>query len=109
MSLALAWCTLNQVGEGADAALHFGFWGLARNGTILSFLLQFGPILIPDRPGMPGRTPDLPWKACVASAAGVVIAILVMHLVALTVDLAWVGFRGGNMFFVFAPALVARG
>ena len=108
VAAALAWCTWNQVGEGANAALHFGFWGLARNGTILGFLLQFGPLLIPM---LLAFLPDtsLPWKACVAAAAGVVIAILVMHLLALTVDLAWVGFRGGNIFFVFAPALIARG
>ena len=94
--------------RGANAALHLGFWGLARNGTIPGFLLQFGPILIPMAVAFLPDT-SLPWKACVAAAAGVIIAILVMHLVALTVDPAWVGFRGGNIFFVFAPALVARG
>ena len=40
---------------------------------------------------------------------GVVVAVLVMHLVALTVDTAWVGFRGGNIFFALAPALAANG
>jgi hypothetical protein len=32
-----------------------------------------------------------------------------MHFVALTVDVAWVGFRAGNLFFVLAPALAGRG
>ena len=32
-----------------------------------------------------------------------------MWFVTLTVDIHWVGFRGGQLFFVLAPALVARG
>lgn len=108
VGLALAWCLLNQVGEGAGSALHFGFWGLARNATIRTFLLQFGPLLVPMAiglwPGDPGRRQTL-WPAI----TGVVVAVLLMHFVALTVDTAWVGFRGGNIFFALAPALAANG
>jgi hypothetical protein len=53
-----------------------------------------------------GADPYAPvWPAIV----GVALAVLIMHLIALTVDPAWVGFRGGNIFFALAPALVARG
>jgi hypothetical protein len=106
--LALAWCTWNEVGEGTGEVLHFGFWGLARNATVLTFLMQFGPILIPMAIGLwPKGAMPLPpmWPAIV----GVTLGVLIMHFIALTVDLAWVGFRGGNLFFALAPALVARG
>lgn len=108
VAAAFGWCTLNQVGEGAGDVLHFGFWGPARNATLLTFLLQFGPILIPMAavfwPG--GKRPlATMWPAI----GGVTIAILLMHLVTLTVDQSWVGFRAGNLLLVLAPALVAAG
>ena len=106
--LAVAWCAWNEVGEGAGSALHFGFWGLARNATVLSFLLQFGPILIPMAFGLWPKGADS-FASMWPAIAGVTLAVLIMHLIALTVDPAWVGFRGGNIFFALAPALVARG
>jgi hypothetical protein len=104
---ALGWAAFNQVGDGAGSALHFGFWGPARNATLLTFFLQFGPVLPAIvigafAAGLPSR------GSLAASISGVVIAVLLMHLVTLTVDQAWVGFRGGQIFFVSAPALVAR-
>jgi hypothetical protein len=74
----------------------------------MTFLLQFGPLLIPMAIGLwPTDHESVApmWPAI----AGVTFAILLMHLMALTVDPAWVGFRAGNLFFVLAPALVARG
>jgi hypothetical protein len=106
--VAYAWCIVNQVGEGATAALHFGFWGLARNGTLIVFLLSFGPLLLLMAPGLwPSRDQRLAplWPAIYA----VVLGVLLMHFVALTVDQAWVGFRGGHILLVAAPVLVARG
>jgi hypothetical protein len=106
--LAFAWCAFNEVGEGTRDVVHFGFTGLARNQPVLTFTMQFGLILIPMAfvlwPKGHCARPRL-W----AAAAGIVFAILLMHLVSLTVDAAWVGFRGGNLFFVTAPALVACG
>jgi hypothetical protein len=106
--LALAWCMLNEVGEGAGDVLHFGFWGPARNATLLTFLMQFGPILIPMAVAL--------WPRGLRSFAqlwpaitGATLAIAIMHLVTLTVDQSWVGFRAGNLFLVTAPALVAYG
>lgn len=108
VALALGWATFNEVGEGAGAALHFGFWGPARNATILTFLLQFGPLLVPMVLGLwPGGSDRL--TSVVPAVAGVTIAVLLMHLVTLTVDQAWMGFRGGQIFFVLAPAIVTRG
>lgn len=106
--VAFGWCTFNEVGEGTREVLHFGYWGLARNAPLLTFAFQFGPILIPMAFAFwpRGRQPlATMWPAI----GGVTLAILLMHLVALTVDAAWVGFRAGNLFFVMAPALVAAG
>jgi hypothetical protein len=108
VALALAWCNLNEVGEGAGDVLHLGFWGPARNATLLTFLLQFGPILIPMAIALlpiGRRAFTTLWP----SFAGVTLATAIMHLVTLTVDQFWVGFRGGNLFLVMAPALVAAG
>jgi hypothetical protein len=106
--IALAWCSVNEVGEGAGDVLHFGFWGPARNATLLTFLLQFGPILIPIAIALwPLRRRSLStmWPAI----AGITLSIANMHLVTLTVDPFWIGFRAGNLFLVMAPALVAYG
>jgi hypothetical protein len=106
--LAFGWASMNAVGEGAGEVLHFGFWGLARNATLLTFLLQFGPILIPIAIALwPKR--GFPFARMWPALVGVTLAILIMHLVALTVDAAWVGFRAGNLFLVLAPPLVAAG
>lgn len=108
VAIAFGWCSWNEVGEGAGAALHVGFFGLARNSPVVSFLLQFGPLLLPMAVGIPA-TAQTKGRSIWPAATGVAIAIVVMHFIALTVDLAWVGFRGGNLFFVFAPAIVAQG
>jgi hypothetical protein len=106
---AFAWCSFSDVGQGDGIALlHFGFWGPARNATVLNFLLQFGPILLPMAIGL-WPTPAVPFQRIWPALAGVILAVLLMHLVTLTSDLSWVGFRGGHIFFVAAPAIVARG
>jgi hypothetical protein len=108
IAAALAWCWLVEVGAGAGGVLHIGFWGPARNATVVSFLLQFGPLL--PLIGIAVWSVDREsWTRLWPSAFGVILAVLVMHLVVLTVDLFWAGFRGGNIFFVFAPPLVAQG
>ena len=105
---ALAWCSVNEVGEGAGDVLHFGFWGPARNATIPTFLIQFGPILIPMAIALwPAGQRSL--RAMWPAIAGTTLAIVLMHFVTLTVDQFWVGFRAGNLFLVTAPALVAYG
>jgi hypothetical protein len=107
--VAFAWCTFTKVGQGDGMALlHFGFWGPARNATALNFLLQFGPILVPMAIGL-WPTPAVPFRVIWPAVAGVTLAVLLMHLVTLTSDLSWIGFRGGHIFFVLAPAIVGRG
>ncbi|MGE5245746.1 MAG: hypothetical protein ACM3SQ_16105 [Betaproteobacteria bacterium] len=105
---AFAWSLLNDVAGGAAGALHFGIFGPGAHAPLVTFLLSFGPLLIPLALGLwPSRGrafgPFLP------ALLGLVLSVLLMHFVTLTTDVFWVGFRGGHLFFVLAPALVALG
>src|SRR5207244_3254879 len=63
VAAAFAWCTVSEVGQGAGVALlHFGFWGPARNATVVNVLLQFGPILVPMAIGL-WPTATVPFRA----------------------------------------------
>src|SRR3954469_626830 len=44
--LALAWCSANQMVEGAGGALEFGWLGDARNAPLGALLLSLGPALL---------------------------------------------------------------
>jgi hypothetical protein len=55
----------------------------------------------------PTRT--VPFPSIWPAVAGAAIGLVLMHFVALTVNPAWVPFRGGQIFLVTAPAIVARG
>ena len=108
IGLALLWAAVNEVGDGASGALVFGLWGAARNATLLNVALQLGPILIPIAIALwPKR--DYPMGPLWPATVGIVLGLVLMHLVALTVNPAWVPFRGGQIFLVLAPALVTQG
>ncbi|MFN7914451.1 MAG: hypothetical protein U0Q55_03865 [Vicinamibacterales bacterium] len=108
VAAALGWGALNQVADGAGGTLHFGLYGPAKNAPLVAFALSFGPLLLPMALGLlPNR--DVPFARVWPAAAGVALVVLVMHLVTMTVDEFWIGFRTGHLFFVLAPALVARG
>jgi hypothetical protein len=105
---ALGWAALNQIADGAGGAVRFGLLGPARNQPIVTFLLSFGPVLVLAIAGV-WKSDIVPLRPLATAAAGVVLAVLVMHLITLDVDLFWVGFRGGTLLLVMVPALVARG
>ena len=94
--------------DGAGSALHIGFVDPARNAPLVTFLLSFGPILVPAAIGLWPSGASFVSRARPA-IVGVALSILLMFFVTLTVDIFWVGFRAGNLFSVFVPALVARG
>lgn len=106
--MALGWIEVNRIAEGAAGNLHFGLAPPASNAPVLSFLLSFGPILLLIAAGLWPRA-DVPFRAIAVASLGLLVSTLVMHLVVMTVDLFWIGFRTGHLFFVFAPAVVARG
>jgi hypothetical protein len=105
---ALGWASLNRVAEGAGGALHFGLYGPAANAPLVSLALSFGPLIVLTIVGLlpnPRVTLARIWP----SLAGLVLVLLVMHLVTMTVDEFWIGFRTGHLVFVLVPAIVARG
>ncbi len=107
VGLALAWSTFNEVQDGAGSYLVFGLWGAARNATLLNIALQLGPILIPIVIGLWMRS-TVPFHSIWPAAIGVGVGLGLMHLVALSVNPAWVPFRGGQVFLVLAAPIVTR-
>ncbi len=104
---ALAWVTLNRMVDGAGGVLAFGFNDPARQAPVLAFLLSFGPLLLLLGPGLwPSRR--LPLWPVAGVSFGVVLSIALMHLLVMTVDLFWIGFRTGHVVLVLAPPLVTR-
>lgn len=108
VAAAVGWCLIAQVGEGAAGALRLGFWGLARNATLVTVLLQLGPLLALAIAAW-WSDAIVPRRSLLPASVGIVIALAIMHLVSITVDLSWAGFRGGNLFFAFVPAPIAAG
>jgi hypothetical protein len=104
---ALGWAAMNKVAEGAGDTLHFGVYGPAANAPLIAFVLSFGPLLVLAVIGMlPNRR--VPLASVWPALSGVILVVLVMHLVTMTVDEFWIGFRTGHLFFVLVPPLVAR-
>ena len=104
---ALGWIAFNRIAEGAGGTLHLGWFGPATHAPIPSLLISLGPLLLLMGHGS-WPDPRVGWRPAVLAFAGVVLCLLVMHLVTMTVDQFWVGFRMGHMVLVFAPVLVAR-
>jgi hypothetical protein len=104
---ALAWIFGNRIAEGASGTLHFGVFGPAANAPIASLLLSLGPVLVFIVAGV-WRYRAVPWKPVALAATGVALSLVVMHVVTMTVDPFWVGFRTGHLLLVFAPVLAAR-
>ena len=108
VSLALGWTVLNQMGDGAGAAVTLGWQGLGRNAPIATMALSLGGLFVPAllalwrwwREGDVGPA----WVA----VPGVLVALALGWFVSLT-DIAWVGFRAGNLLQVTLPLLAAAG
>jgi hypothetical protein len=106
VALALGWGALNEIAEGAGAAVSLGFSGYARHNTVTALLLSAGPLLIPAIGSLwPWRR--LPNQPLRVAAIGTVVALLLMHFVTLS-DASWVGFRAGQILLLMLPVLVAR-
>lgn len=104
---AVGWCVAAHMIDGAGDTLAFGFWGPPAYSTVTVLLLSLGPVLIPAAAGVAART-KVPLRHALPALALVLISLLVMHLVRLRVDVAWVPFRAGQILLVAVPALVAR-
>jgi hypothetical protein len=108
VACAVLWCAAAHMVDGAGDGLAFGFWGPPAHAPIVVLLLSLGPVLIPAAAGIAART-EAPLGRVLPALVIVVLSLLIMHLVRLRVDTAWVPFRAGQMLLVAVPALVARG
>lgn len=107
VALALGWTILNQMGGGAGAAVSIGWQGLAAHAPAATMVLSLGGLLIPATLALfPWRSRDLThaWVAIPAIGVGLGLA----WFVSIT-DIAWVGFRAGNILQVTLPMLGAAG
>jgi hypothetical protein len=102
----LGWCFLNEVADGAGAAVRIGVAGFRQPNALTSLLLSTGPILLPALAGVwPWR--GLPPQPARVAGAGAALAVLLMHMVTLS-DASWVGFRTGQILLLMLPVLLAR-
>jgi hypothetical protein len=106
VALAIVWSLANEMFEGAGGALVFGFGGLARNAPVATLMLSLGVIIAAAVAGLwPLRGLGRPfWPALATVAAGLVL----FYGVRLDVDLAYVGFRAGQLLQIGLAAFVAR-
>ena len=104
---AVWWCAANQMLEGAGGTVQFGMIGYAARRPLWNLLLSLGPALVPALAGLWPRR-DLPCRAALPALVMLPIGLALMHLVRLSVDASWVGFRAGQILLVTMPALIAR-
>lgn len=104
--LAIGWCILNDMLEGAGGALTFGVSPQASNAPFKTLVLALGPVLVPALAGLwPGMSLPIPRHA----VAGLAIGTGLFYFVSLAgPDPIWVGWRAGQVLLVTLPALAAR-
>jgi len=108
VALALLWVFENGMVVGARRVLQFGFFEPVRYATVPAFLLSFGPLLLLLLPGV-WRWRGVPLRTVAPALFGIVLSVALMHLLVVTVDVFWIGFRTGHLMLVLAPIVIARG
>ena len=105
---AVLWCVATHMVDGAGDGLAFGLWGPPAHSPFIVLLLSLGPVVLPAAVGVVAGA-EIPFGRIRPALVLVVLSLLLMYLVRLRVDTAWVPFRAGQMLLAAAPALVARG
>lgn len=107
VAIALGWTVLNRMGGGAGDAVTIGWGGLGANAPILTLVLSLGGLLVPAAVALwPDRR--VPMGRAWVAVPAFVVALALAWFVRIT-DIAWVGFRAGNIFQVTLPMLAAVG
>jgi hypothetical protein len=107
--LALAWCAGNRMVGGATGILEIGLFGNARHRPLFNLALSLGPVIATIIVGFVATRHSTRPRALLTATVMIATSLVVMHFVRLSVDDSWVGFRGGQMFLVAAPAVIAAG
>jgi hypothetical protein len=102
---AVLWLHATGATEGGAGAVAVGFGGLARHAPLASLAMSLGPVLalVAVALAMPRRLP----RAALPAVAALVVGLTLYYVVFLPLDLAYVGFRAGQVLQMASPALIA--
>jgi hypothetical protein len=103
---ALAWCSFNEMVEGAGGNIDFGFHSISRHSPLVTLLLSLGPALLPAVAGLLVRG-GVPFRPLAPAAALASVSVFLMYYMRIAVDEYWVGFRTGHLLLVSLPVLSA--
>jgi hypothetical protein len=107
VALALIWCVTTQMVGGAPSVVQFGLLGNAAHRPLWNLVLSLGPALAPAIVGAFALRRHSASRRAVPALVLIVVSLLVMHLVRLSVDDSWVGFRAGQMLLIALPVCTA--
>jgi hypothetical protein len=107
--LALAWCSWNQMFEGADQAVAIGYQGPITRAPFLMPALTLGPILLAAGVGAwRGRSKSAGTLA--PALSGVAVGFILLYFVSMPGgDLVWIGWRAGQILLLTLTPLAALG
>ena len=102
---AVWWCVGNEMLEGAENVVLYGYGGLARNAPVATLGLSLGLLLIPALLALwpPTQLRRQMWPGI----AGLIIGLLAFYFVRISRDAAYMGFRAGQLLQVALPGLAA--
>jgi hypothetical protein len=102
---AVIWCMSNDMVEGAENVIIYGYGGLARNAPIAATALSLGLLVAPSLAALvpPNRLARHIWP----NVAGTLVGLLVFYLVRISRDAPYIGFRAGQLLQVAMPGLAA--
>lgn len=105
VGLAVLWCVMNDMVEGAAGVVLYGLGGYARNAPVTTMALSLGPLLVPAVLGLwPARKLS---REMWPSVGGTVLGLAVFYLVRLSVEGSYIGFRAGQLLQLALPGLAA--
>ena len=102
---AVIWCISNEMVEGAENVIIYGYGGFARNAPIAATALSLGLLIVPSLAAL--LTPNRLGRQAWPNVAGTVIGLLVFYLIRISSDASYIGFRAGQLLQVAMPALAA--
>jgi hypothetical protein len=107
VGLALVWCITTRMVGGAPSVIQFGLLGNAAHRPLWNLALSLGPALAPAIVGVFALRHQPAAQRATPAIVLVVVSLLIMHLVRLSVDDSWVGFRAGQMLLIALPGCTA--
>ncbi len=105
--MALAWCKWNEMFEGAESAVAFGYSGPITRAPFLMPALTLGPIMLAAAFGL-WRGRSRAAGSLAVPLAGVGIGFVLLYFVSMPGgDLVWIGWRAGQILLLTMTPLAA--